>query len=225
MTRRIGLAAAWFTATLLSMFIAAKAVEGVGGQVTDRPAALPEITVTTAGTTPADAVPGAPAPRPTSTPEPPEGTVSAGGAATSSTVSATSAPPPPSAPPSVPPATERPSTTAAAVPPPATTPPPPATTTAPPSTTTTAAPATTTTAPFVFSQHEMAGGVVVIRSRPGEVFLVSAVPKSGFIVEVEKSGPESVEVDFEGESYDGELHAEWRDGRLDVDVEERFGDD
>jgi hypothetical protein len=44
----------------------------------------------------------------------------------------------------------------------------------------------------------------------------------GFVAEVEKSGPESVEVKFENEAetYEGELHAEWRDGRLEVDIDE-----
>jgi hypothetical protein len=48
----------------------------------------------------------------------------------------------------------------------------------------------------------------------------------GFVAEVEKSGPESVEVKFENEAetYEGELHAEWRDGMLEVDIDESGGD-
>lgn len=69
----------------------------------------------------------------------------------------------------------------------------------------------------------------MLDSRPGEVYLASASPNLGYEVKVEKTGPESVEVEFvsTGETpyYEGELHAEWRDGELDVDIEERFSDE
>jgi hypothetical protein len=52
------------------------------------------------------------------------------------------------------------------------------------------------------------------------VWLESASPNPGYTVKVEKTGPSSVEVEFRSETYEGELHAEWRDGVLDVDIEQ-----
>jgi hypothetical protein len=73
----------------------------------------------------------------------------------------------------------------------------------------------------------LTGGIVTLRSRPDEVELVSALPNIGYVAKVEKDGPEAVEVKFENadETYEGELHAEWRDGMVDVDIDERFGEE
>lgn len=79
-------------------------------------------------------------------------------------------------------------------------------------------------AAFELSQYQLLGGVVVLRSRPGEVEVVSAVPNSGYEVSIDQKSPASVEVEFEAvdpdNRYEGELHAEWRDGDLVVEIEE-----
>jgi hypothetical protein len=62
------------------------------------------------------------------------------------------------------------------------------------------------------------GGTVVVQYRPNEVVYQAATPNKGFHVEVEGYGPPEVEVKFESESMEIEVHAAWRDGRLDIDV-------
>lgn len=61
-----------------------------------------------------------------------------------------------------------------------------------------------------------AGGTVVIRSRPEEVELLSAVAAPGYDVEVDDQGPPRVRVEFESASDDVRVEARWRDGRLEI---------
>ena len=92
-----------------------------------------------------------------------------------------------------------------------TTAPPPATTTV-----TTAPPAPTTTAPqsAQIDSRQITGGTVVVRWTPSSVELVSASPTDGFSVDVEKRGPEKVEVEFEGDGVKSKYSAEVSDGEL-----------
>jgi hypothetical protein len=53
---------------------------------------------------------------------------------------------------------------------------------------------------------------------------VNAVPKAGFSVEVEKSGPKEVEVKFESADHQSEFRARWKDG-LDIDIDEESEED
>ena len=96
------------------------------------------------------------------------------------------------------------------------------TTAPPPSTTTTMAPATTTTAGTAFktTSHITAGGTVTIRSSPGIVNFVSAVPAAGYTVELRDSGPERVRVRFDAGEQNIDFEAEWDDGRLEISSEE-----
>jgi hypothetical protein len=59
--------------------------------------------------------------------------------------------------------------------------------------------------------------VVVVRYRNGEVVLGSASPAAGFAAEIKKDGPTEVEVEFESESADYRVRAQWSDGALSVE--------
>ena len=59
-----------------------------------------------------------------------------------------------------------------------------------------------------------------MRFRPGEVELMTATPESGFVTEVDEPGPPRVRVEFSNESTEVEIRVEWKDGELDVEVEE-----
>jgi len=93
----------------------------------------------------------------------------------------------------------------------------PTATTEPP-TTTTAGPAAETTT------YQLAGGWVRITSSPGVVTLDAAGPNSGYTMEVEKAGPDEVEVKFR----DGEEHstfkASWDGGKLNVELGDESDD-
>jgi cytoskeletal protein RodZ len=102
-------------------------------------------------------------------------------------------------------------------------------TTIPADTTDTTEPTTTTTTPapdpaWQTKSVPTSGGTVVVRYRPGEVAYQAASPNKGFHVEVESYGPPEVEVKFESDSLEVEVHAVWRDNRLDVAVSDS-GDD
>lgn len=91
------------------------------------------------------------------------------------------------------------------------------TTTVPPTTT------TTTTAPlleFDLATYQLSGGWVRIRYSIQEVNLVDAGPYAGFSMKIEKTGPDEVEVEFEGESYEATFRARIVAGVLDVSVSE-----
>lgn len=64
------------------------------------------------------------------------------------------------------------------------------------------------------------GGTVVVGYRPGEVRLETAVPLPGFQVEIEKSGPPEVDVEFDSESRRVRIKAKWEDDGLQIDVED-----
>jgi hypothetical protein len=67
----------------------------------------------------------------------------------------------------------------------------------------------------------MQGGSVGIEYWPDNVVLQWATPEPGFSVEVKHSGPDQVEVEFEGEDDEGsEFKATWRNGQLEVSIEE-----
>lgn len=63
------------------------------------------------------------------------------------------------------------------------------------------------------------GGVVVVRYRTGEVILGSASPAAGFATEIKKEGPPEVDVEFESDSSEYRVRAEWSDGGLSVETE------
>lgn len=53
----------------------------------------------------------------------------------------------------------------------------------------------------------------------GQVFLDAATPAIGFSAEIEDTGPDMVRVDFEGEDDEFSIRVEWKDGKLDIEVE------
>jgi len=65
-----------------------------------------------------------------------------------------------------------------------------------------------------------AGGTVVVRHRPGEVELQAATPASGFSVEIDDSGPTRVRVEFEADDDDIRVEVRWRDGELEISIED-----
>jgi hypothetical protein len=93
-------------------------------------------------------------------------------------------------------------------------------TTAPSSTSPSAPVSTDAAAEWSVRTVNSTGGTVIIRHRPGEVELQAATPASGFTVEVDDSGPTRVRVEFESDDADIRVEARWRDGELEVTVED-----
>ena len=58
----------------------------------------------------------------------------------------------------------------------------------------------------------------MVSHRPGEVRLESAAPSAGFTMEVDKAGPEEVEVEFDNATSRFEVQIRWEDGILDTEV-------
>ena len=54
----------------------------------------------------------------------------------------------------------------------------------------------------------------------GEVHLVSATPRPGFVADYEHTGPREVEIKFESNDHKSKLEASYENGELDVDIEE-----
>ena len=90
------------------------------------------------------------------------------------------------------------------------------TTSAPPSSTTTSQPG----APTQLPPYQLVGGTVTIAVSEPNVWLVGAVPSVGFSADVEYTGPEKVEVEFESADTESRFRAKWEDGRLIVDIDE-----
>jgi hypothetical protein len=67
---------------------------------------------------------------------------------------------------------------------------------------------------------ETSGGTIVLRYRPNEVAYQAASPTKGFKVEIESKGPPEVQLKFESENMEIEVHATWRDNQVDVEVSE-----
>lgn len=63
------------------------------------------------------------------------------------------------------------------------------------------------------------GGTVVVNYRGDEVVLNAATPAAGFAVEVDKSGPDEVAVEFESDSAKYEVKARSSGGVLDVETD------
>lgn len=66
--------------------------------------------------------------------------------------------------------------------------------------------------------YRVEGGTVTVKVSGNQVTLVSAVPSSGFAVEVEKNGPDEVKVEFESDESDSEIRIRVHDGHLEVDI-------
>lgn len=111
-----------------------------------------------------------------------------------------------------------PSPTGTTVPPTTTTPP--TTTSVPPATTTTTVPPTTTTPPES-RRYDLIGGSVVALIGDGTVSLQSAVPAPGFSVEAKATGPDEVEVEFRSDEHRSKFKADWEDGELRIDIDEK----
>ena len=191
--RRVGIVVAWLAATMVAMLIAATAVGSVRGQVTDVPAIPSAGAAALLAMSTTTTVLG---PSTTNTPTTTDGTV-----APTTTIT-------------VPPTASSTTTTTA----PASTP----TTTSPPAPTTTTTTTTTTTVPPrpAVTTYSLIGGQVWISADEPDVVFVNAVPEAGFSVEIDKAGPEEVRVEFESSDHESSFRARWKDGELDIDIEE-----
>lgn len=199
MMRRVGIVVAWSVATLVAMTIAGTAVGSVRGQVTDVPAIPTAGTaafLTTTTIAPAESS-TASAPHTTdgTTPPPTEVAASTASSTTTTTTTATTT-----------------TTTTPVTTPTTTSPPPPTTTTSAP-----AAPAVTT--------YTLIGGQVTISALEPDVGLVAAVPTAGFSAEIDESGPGEVEIEFESSDHQSSFRARWKDGALDIEIDEEPEDD
>ena len=104
--------------------------------------------------------------------------------------------------------------------------PPPTLATTPPTTSQPSAPEPTTTmAVPAASTITSACGDVVVTVAGGTVRVASIEPRPGFEASVATDGPESVEVEFIGNTRTCEVHAELKPGGLDVEVQNPETDD
>lgn len=190
--RRLSLFGAWLLVLVLTTTLAWQIVSAADDRVSDRPNTALNVAAPSLDPDPTTSTLASDAT--TTIPEP----VSTSAVSTSTTV---------------PSSTSSTSTTVGSAPP---------TDPTPPDTTTTTTPDTTTTTVSAWSARTIptSGGTVVVKYRPGEVVLQTATPAAGFQAEVEDAGPPEVEVDFESESTKVEVNAEWKDGELDIEVEE-----
>lgn len=103
------------------------------------------------------------------------------------------------------------------------------TTTAPVSSTTsqaitsTTSAGTTSTTPVTPSGVETitsAGGTVTVSYGGGQVHLQGASPAFGYSMEIEKTGPDEVRVDFESDDSEISVRVEWENGSLDIEVKD-----
>lgn len=53
----------------------------------------------------------------------------------------------------------------------------------------------------------------------GDVFFEGASPAIGYSAEIEDTGPDKVRVDFEGEDDEVSVRVEWKDGKLDIEID------
>ena len=192
MARHFGLIFAWVLATAVATLISMAAVSLVGASVVDQPIAQFIQTTTTTNTTGTTSVPESLASTTTSpTIEPTLGsTTTTLAVPTTSGATTTTTQPSPTT-------TTSPATTSTTVAP--------TTTTVPDTTTTTVA----TTGPFTFPVN---GGSVTISCSGNTISLGGAVPDLGFAVEVEKSGPDEVRVEFTAGETEVEVRIECLDG-------------
>lgn len=88
------------------------------------------------------------------------------------------------------------------------------TTSIPPGSSTT----TSTTAPPEpqTTSYTLVGGVVTIRSSPGVVTFVSAIPQAGFSTDRRETGPDRVRIRFESPTHNSDFRAEWQGGELKI---------
>lgn len=103
------------------------------------------------------------------------------------------------------------------------------TTTTPSSTTTTQASTSTTTGGSTSTTSAMpsgvetinsAGGTVTVSYGDGQVHLQGASPAFGYSMEIEKTGPDEVRVDFESDDSDVSVRVEWEGNGLDIEVKD-----
>lgn len=64
------------------------------------------------------------------------------------------------------------------------------------------------------------GGDVTVRVVPGSVTLVSVDPAAGFTAEIDDAGPPEVRVELISGDTEVEVRVRWRDGRVDVEIDD-----
>ncbi len=194
----------WLAVTVTAVLIASAAVSSVRDQVTDTPTAILPPTTTIAISSMEQLVA-----------DPVDPSSAASGSIDESTTSTTTAPTtttsaPPETSTTVPTTTVPPASDSEAEPIEAAT----TTTTSVPTTTSTSAPTTE------IRSYELIGGSVSVEIGDGTVRLAGASPKPGFTMEVEKSGPEKVEVEFHNDDRESHFSAKFEDGHFEPSISE-----
>jgi hypothetical protein len=69
--------------------------------------------------------------------------------------------------------------------------------------------------------HKLTGGIVTVRYSGQNTNLVSATPNSGFVVEINDSGPDKVDVRFRSDHHESRLVTRMHDGQPDTDRDEQ----
>jgi hypothetical protein len=64
------------------------------------------------------------------------------------------------------------------------------------------------------------GGTVTVSYGNGQVSLQGASPAFGYSMEIEKTGPDEVRVDFESEDSDVSVRVKWEGASLDIEVKD-----
>lgn len=95
------------------------------------------------------------------------------------------------------------------------------TTTTPPATATTTTPTTT---PETVEFFTLQGGTVSVSCSGDTIAFRTASPKPGYRTDVEKTGPENVEVTFEGSDHESRFKAQCHEGTVDTEIDEHDSD-
>lgn len=192
MVRKLILLGAWVGATALAVVLSATAVGNVRSEVTDQPrssAPVVRVLADDSGTDmTTDTTPSTTVPLGPTTVVPAPITSSAPEVSEATTTTTTTVP-------------------AAAVTASTTT-----------TTTTQPSPSTTTATAQVLSPYSLPGGAVTISVLEPNVWLVAAVPASGYRVDIENGGPDEVDVEFDSGDDDSEFRARWENGELLIEI-------
>ena len=79
---------------------------------------------------------------------------------------------------------------------------------------------TTAAMPSGVETISSAGGTVTVSYSNGQVYLQGASPAFGYSMNIEKTGPDEVRVEFESMDSDVSVRVKWENGSLDIEVKD-----
>lgn len=79
---------------------------------------------------------------------------------------------------------------------------------------------TSAAAPSGVETVSSAGGTVTVSFGNGQVHLQGASPAFGYSMEIEKTGPDEVRVDFESDGSDFSVRVKWEGDGLDIEIKD-----